>query len=154
VSRDARASSSQEVRAPGWRGVLRGAAPLALLGCARLASTRGTGYEVPLDEYGRDWNFFFTLAAVRLLAAAPLPPRALLRGRAAHRGAPAAALAAAAVLLAHEAILRLGGTARALASPARGRDLFSQNREGVCSVVRSPPSPSPSAYGSLLLPAP
>lgn len=46
---------------------------------ARLLATRGVNYPQHLGEYGAHWNFFFTLAAVRLLTAAlPLPTRAML----------------------------------------------------------------------------
>jgi len=131
VSRDAR-----PVAPPGAASAARSAAPLALLGLGRLAATRASAYAVPLDEYGRDWNFFCTLACVRLLAATPGPVRALLRRP--RGGAAAAALAAAAVLGAHQAALAAGGAAL-LAQPERGADLLSQNREGLCSVVRARP---------------
>ena len=51
------------------RQAVRGAAPLLALGIGRLVSTRASGYEVPLDEYGAHWNFYFTIAAVRAAAA-------------------------------------------------------------------------------------
>ena len=101
--------------------------PLLLLGGARLAAVSSTGYVVPIGEYGAHWNFFFTLAAVAALAAAAPAP---VRG-----GAAAAAAAAAAVLTAHEAALR-AGLAAWLDDPVRGGDVLSQNREGICSVVR------------------
>ena len=120
MSRDARGVASRRA------GALRRAAPLLLLGGARLAAVAATGYVVPLGEYGAHWNFFFTLAAVAALAAAAPAP---VRG-----GAASAGLAAAAVLAAHEAALR-GGMAAWLDAP-RGADLLSRNREGICSVVR------------------
>lgn len=138
VSRDVRPAGAAQKPAT-WRTALRSAAPLAALGLGRLASTRLSGYEVPVDEYGRDWNFFFTLAAVRLLAAAPSPVRRALR--APGGGAAAAAAAACCVLLLHETLLRRGGGAAWLSSDTRSADVFSQNREGLCSVVRDAAGP-------------
>eukprot|EP00116_Pleurobrachia_bachei_P005845 sb/3466107/ len=40
---------------------------LLLLGLARLFVTWITNYAVSEDEYGKHWNFFFTLAAVKIL---------------------------------------------------------------------------------------
>ena len=138
VSRDVRPAGAAQKPAT-WRAALRSAAPLAALGLGRLASTRLSGYEVPVDEYGRDWNFFFTLAAVRLLAAAPSPVRRALR--APGGGAAAAAAATCCVLLLHETLLQRGGGAAWLSSDTRAADVFSQNREGLCSVVRDAAGP-------------
>ena len=46
---------------------------LVALGVARLAATAAVGYHTVESEYGRYWNFFFTLALVKLLA--PAAPR-------------------------------------------------------------------------------
>ena len=43
---------------------------LVALGVARLAATTAVGYHTVESEYGRYWNFFFTLALVKLLASA------------------------------------------------------------------------------------
>ncbi|XP_028840219.1 phosphatidylinositol-glycan biosynthesis class W protein [Denticeps clupeoides] len=42
--------------------------PLVLLGMARLLSLKVTGYQEHVSEYGVHWNFFFTLAIVRVSA--------------------------------------------------------------------------------------
>lgn len=46
--------------------------PLVVLGLARLASVKSTGYHEHVTEYGVHWNFFFTLAIVRVVASAIL----------------------------------------------------------------------------------
>ncbi|KAM9383773.1 phosphatidylinositol-glycan biosynthesis class W protein [Pholidichthys leucotaenia] len=42
--------------------------PLVVLGMGRLVSLKMTGYHEHVTEYGVHWNFFFTLAVVRVLA--------------------------------------------------------------------------------------
>lgn len=42
--------------------------PLVVLGLGRLASLKMTGYHEHVTEYGVHWNFFFTLAVVRVVA--------------------------------------------------------------------------------------
>ncbi|XP_030649000.1 phosphatidylinositol-glycan biosynthesis class W protein [Chanos chanos] len=44
--------------------------PLVLLGFVRLVSVKSTGYHEHVSEYGVHWNFFFTLAIVRVMASA------------------------------------------------------------------------------------
>ena len=45
-----------------------GCVPLMMLGLVRLVSVWVLGYHDHVSEYGVHWNFFFTLAAVRLLS--------------------------------------------------------------------------------------
>ena len=40
--------------------------PLVVLGCARLVATWGVEYQEHVSEYGVHWNFFFTLAIVKV----------------------------------------------------------------------------------------
>ena len=57
----------------GLRRTVTSVVPLVLLGAARLVSITWLGYHDPETEYGIHWNFFFSLAAVRLLSCPLLP---------------------------------------------------------------------------------
>lgn len=46
--------------------------PLFALGLARMASVKLSGYQEHVTEYGVHWNFFFTLAIVRVVASSLL----------------------------------------------------------------------------------
>ena len=45
---------------------LKDTLPLVVLGFGRYYVTTTAGYHVPLQEYGVHWNFFFTLAVVKV----------------------------------------------------------------------------------------
>lgn len=45
---------------------IRSVVPLVVLGCARLVATWGVQYQEHVSEYGVHWNFFFTLAIVKV----------------------------------------------------------------------------------------
>ena len=40
--------------------------PLLILGVIRVMATKGVNYQEHVTEYGTHWNFFFTLAAVKV----------------------------------------------------------------------------------------
>lgn len=44
----------------------RGVLPLMVLGVLRLLAVKSSGYQEHVSEYGIHWNFFFTIAAVRV----------------------------------------------------------------------------------------
>jgi hypothetical protein len=121
--------TSAAVAGAGIVKMLKGVAPLVVLAAIRGATTAAADYQVPVGEYGRHWNFFATLAAVRALAAAlPVPPRW-------------SAAAGALVLAAHQMALStyLGGLLPAplgpyLARHERGPGLWEQNKEGLGSI--------------------
>jgi len=50
-----------------------GCLPLLVLGLARLVSVTFVGYHENVTEYGVHWNFFFTLASVRIMSSLLLP---------------------------------------------------------------------------------
>ena len=45
---------------------LNGAAPLFILGVARLLCVKGSSYHEHVTEYGIHWNFFFTLSCIKV----------------------------------------------------------------------------------------
>ena len=47
--------------------IIKRAIPLLVVGFVRWASTAGTDYHVDPTEYGIHWNFFFSLAVVKIL---------------------------------------------------------------------------------------
>ena len=63
VSRFARGKEKRNLHAS-----LRKAMQVMFLGLARLAITTTTGYHSVESEYGRHWNFFFTLALIQVCA--------------------------------------------------------------------------------------
>jgi phosphatidylinositol glycan class W len=118
-----------------WRvlGTARRVLPLMVLGCVRLASVKLTGYQEHVAEYGVHWNFFFTIAFIRVLCTAILPLLSFLP--------PLFPYATSSLLLAflHQLFLSLaGGTEYVLLGPSRDGSrtgLLSANREGVVSSV-------------------
>ena len=47
-------------------GIIKRSAVLVLLGFIRLASLKMLNYGYNVTEYGVHWNFFFTIAAVKV----------------------------------------------------------------------------------------
>ncbi|CAJ1350630.1 unnamed protein product, partial [Effrenium voratum] len=94
--------------------------PVLAIGLSRAALVWGTDYHVPQSEYGVHWNFFFTVAVVRLVSTAlDLCPTA-------------AAAAALFTLGTYQCYLSWLGGAEFLLHAER-LDLVSANREGILS---------------------
>lgn len=102
------------------------ATPIAAAGLARLAATRGVDYQHHASEYGAHWNFFLTLAALRLLSLV-LP--GALGGGAAAEGAAGAAL-----LAAHQWGLSARGLIELVHSDDRAGGWLLANKEGLLSL--------------------
>lgn len=100
----------------------RNTGPLLLMGFARLYFTTRVDYQVHVGEYGVHWNFFFTLAAVALLT------------NLIHIPAHLCGIFGASILFGYQLIL-LGGLNSYLNSAQRGASLFSQNKEGIFSLL-------------------
>lgn len=62
--------TSPEVRGQGSvklvMATMRGVLPLIVIGVLRVMAVKGTDYQEHVTEYGVHWNFFFTIAAVRV----------------------------------------------------------------------------------------
>ncbi|KAI7994176.1 Uncharacterized protein LOK49_LG11G02146 [Camellia lanceoleosa] len=116
VSRQARGFSTLKLR-----DTLQSTSPLIILGIARLVSTASVDYQVHVGEYGVQWNFFFTLAAVSILTSIiNVPPK--------YSG-----ILGSLILLGYQVCL-MHGLNVYLLSNKRGIDIISQNKEGICSI--------------------
>ena len=100
--------------------------PPSCTGLARLAATRAADYQSHASEYGTHWNFFLTLAALRLLSLV-LP--GALGGSAAVEGAAGAAL-----LVAHQCALSAWGLIDVVHSDERAGSWLRANKEGLLSL--------------------
>lgn len=89
---------------------------LTILGCVRLVLTKLTGYQHPVSEYGVHWNFFFTLAGVKILTEA-MPLTAMPR------------LSGVMIAAGHQYFLS-HGSIDYIHSDARSPSWFSLNKEG------------------------
>ncbi|CAG5116661.1 unnamed protein product [Candidula unifasciata] len=127
VSCEARGKGS---RLPVWsqcRKALISSLPLLILGCARLLAVKGAGYHEHVTEYGVHWNFFFTLAALKIsltLVYCILPVEYSAAG-------------AAVTVIGHQILLSAGLSSYIMIglNGIGGRSGFiDANREGICSL--------------------
>ncbi|CAN1175538.1 Uncharacterized protein At4g17910 [Linum perenne] len=95
--------------------------PLAI-GFGRLILTKCLHYGVPAGEYGVHWNFFFTLAALAMLAS-------LIRIPTNYSG-----ISGLVILIGYQWWLNTGLNSYLLAN-TRGTDIVSQNKEGLFSLL-------------------
>ncbi|KRX57319.1 GPI-anchored wall transfer protein 1 [Trichinella sp. T9] len=116
------------MRTPKLCKELKNAMLLATIGLARLVFVRWSGYAVNETEYGADWNFFFTLASLKITVELLVVVCVL----------PVGCTLAVAALLAvgYEFALQFAGLEVYLleAFSTRCRTFFSLNREGLHSL--------------------
>ncbi|KAB0798286.1 hypothetical protein PPYR_09279 [Photinus pyralis] len=103
---------------------VRGTIPLIVLGSARFLATTRLDYNVPVSEYGVHWNFFITLAVVKLCSAIILSVVSVRRSL----------FLGASLLFVHEIILQLGVGQFVLSTASRST-FFNANREGISSSL-------------------
>ncbi|KAL1124388.1 hypothetical protein AAG570_001017 [Ranatra chinensis] len=96
--------------------------PLIMLGIVRFLTTESLDYQKHVTEYGLHWNFFFTLAFVRIISSVitGLAPTKLLKW-------------AVCIMLSYEIILYLGAKQWILSDLNRNTFL-NANREGIMSI--------------------
>lgn len=99
--------------------------PLVVLGFARLASVKSTGYHEHVTEYGLHWNFFFTLAIVRVVASAILVIFPV----------SASWLLSLLISGAYQAVLETTDLKSFLTQNSERRSFVEANKEGIFSVV-------------------
>lgn len=109
----------------GWARGLWLAAALAALGLGKAAFVAAADYQSHVGEYGRHWNFFLTLAVLRLLSLVLGP---LLQGRPGRT-----AVLGGVVLAAHQAALS-AGVIDYVHADVRGPELLAANKEGLLSL--------------------
>lgn len=101
---------------------IRRSAVLILLGLGRPIVTSIMGYQLHVGEYGTHWNFFLTLAVLRLiLACTPANSNPLKIG--------------SFVLIGHQFLLSAGDLSEYVNQEGRSGSLLSQNKEGLISMV-------------------
>ncbi|KAI1326981.1 GPI-anchored wall transfer protein 1 [Xylariaceae sp. FL0255] len=104
---------------------MRHSLPLLVLGAVRLLSVKGLDYAEHVTEYGVHWNFFFTLGF--------LPPFVALF-QSVLRIVPSYAALALILGVLYQATLE-STSLKSFILIAPRTDLFSMNREGICSFV-------------------
>ncbi|KAL8938782.1 MAG: hypothetical protein Q9216_003704 [Gyalolechia sp. 2 TL-2023] len=121
----ARAAGEISNVAASFKSAIRHSLPLLALGLIRLYSVKGLDYAEHVSEYGVHWNFFFTLAF--------LPPSVAFI-QALPNWVLSVDMIALLVSCIHQMILDSNSvTAYILTAPRN--DLFSQNREGLFSIL-------------------
>ena len=102
---------------------IRGSAPLILLGLARLFTIKATDYQEHVTEYGVHWNFFFTLAVVKILSSVLIS----------HLGSRRLGLIGLCIGCAYQLCLSFTGLRERLLSDSQRTGLLDANREGIAS---------------------
>ncbi|KAI2640972.1 GPI-anchored wall transfer protein 1 [Xylaria nigripes] len=104
---------------------MRHSLPLLVLGIVRLVSVKGLDYAEHVTEYGVHWNFFFTLGFLPTFTAISQSILKVI---------PSYAGLAVIFAMAYQVLLE-STPLKAFILTAPRTDLFSMNREGICSFV-------------------
>uniref|UniRef100_A0A182QJ21 Phosphatidylinositol-glycan biosynthesis class W protein n=1 Tax=Anopheles farauti TaxID=69004 RepID=A0A182QJ21_9DIPT len=107
-----------------WK-VLFGTAPLLLLGFARFFLTNELDYQLHVSEYGVHWNFFITLAFVKLTGTLIMDVV---------RDPEVIKFVAITLLCCHEMMLHLGVSRYVLSTDTQRTTFVAANREGIVSL--------------------
>lgn len=110
-----------------WKEFTRLSA-LLTIGISRVVFVLLSGYQNHVGEYGVHWNFFLTIAAIRILQL--MLPKAFKTS-----GVRAGTLGLAILILYQIALSWFGLVDFIHSDEARGTDLFTQNKEGIISVI-------------------
>jgi len=102
-------------------------APLVLIGFARMISLRITNYNYNVSEYGVHWNFFVTVAMVKIICC-------LLNCKLIRRIKINSIGFSLVIMIGYQTALSCGLSTFLLDQESRG-NLFSANKEGICSVI-------------------
>eukprot|EP00058_Branchiostoma_floridae_P021336 XP_002606826.1 hypothetical protein BRAFLDRAFT_244224 [Branchiostoma floridae] len=106
---------------------VRSTAPLWMIGLSRMVVVKALDYQEHVTEYGVHWNFFFTLAVVRVLSTAVLQ----------FTGAGMSGLLSLVLAVQYQFALSNQGLQEFVLHGSDGRDsrrgFLDANREGICS---------------------
>ncbi|XP_014286256.1 uncharacterized protein PIG-Wa [Halyomorpha halys] len=97
--------------------------PIMGLGIFRCVSVKSLDYQQVISEYGTHWNFFFTLAAVKLMATYLM-----------NKFQNKEMLTSIVLAILHQIILQAGVESWMISDAPRNNPL-SANREGICSLL-------------------
>lgn len=125
VSPETRMEKYETLSLPKMKKILVGTSPLILLGVIRFFLVKEIDYQTHISEYGVHWNFFMTLASVRLfgsllLTVLPSPKHAHYM--------------AITCLCLHEMNLQLGLSQYVMSDVSREISFVNANREGIVSI--------------------
>ncbi|KFB42316.1 hypothetical protein ZHAS_00010002 [Anopheles sinensis] len=120
-----RPAEERRIDAVRLRRILTSAAPLFLLGFARFFLTNEIDYQLHVSEYGVHWNFFITLAFVKVFGTIIMD---LVRDPEVIK------FVAITLLCCHEMMLHLGVSRYVMSADTGRADFFSANREGIVSL--------------------
>lgn len=119
-----RQTGFQETLMKNIKKCIRSCIPLLMLGFGRFVAVELTGYQKHVTEYGVHWNFFITLAAVKLFTSMITSTI----------NSKYSLFSGAWILGMHEYIMTTKGLGTWVLGDAPRDDFFSANREGLVSI--------------------